>query len=76
MPRESVAWSLTTVAVSKLRVGNPVGNGTSVAVAVFVEVAKTVGVSDPLGMAEMVGLGVMVAGPGVQVIKVTLSAPL
>ena len=79
MPRESVAWSLTTVAVSKLRVGNPVGKGAFVAVGVSVGVAKRVGVREPFGVpgiAELVGVSVMVAGAGVQVIKLTLSAPL
>lgn len=51
---------ITVVAVSKLRVGNEVGNGVLVGTGVLVGVAEAVGVNEPAG---------------VHVIKTTLSAP-
>jgi hypothetical protein len=68
---ERVAGRRTTVAVSKLRVGNPVGKGISVSVAV----GEIVSVAESAGIAEPFGVGVLVVGPGVQVIKVIPSAP-
>src|SRR6185503_7484612 len=52
---------ITTVGVSKLRVGNSVGKGVRVGAGVAVDVSEAVGVSEPAG---------------VQVIKTRLSAPL
>ena len=61
------------MAVSKLRVGNPVGKGISVPVAVGeIEIA---GVAELAGVAEPSGVDVLVVSPGVQVIKVIPSAP-
>ena len=49
---ERVAGRRTTVAVSKLRVGNPVGKGISVSVAVV----EIVSVAESAGIAELFGL--------------------
>src|SRR5215203_6567220 len=65
--------TMVAVLTSRLSVGNPVGKGASVSVAV----GEIVGVGESVGItiAEGFGVDVRVGGPGVQVIKVTLSAP-
>ena len=72
--REKVGkTTMVAVLKSKLNVGNPVGKGASVSVAV----GEIVGVGESVGItiAEGFGVDVRVGGPGVQVIKMTVSAP-
>ena len=70
-----MAGRTTVVGVSKLRVGNPVGKGASVAVGVEEAVGEAVGKGVLVGVSEPLGVEVKVGGAGVQVIKVMLSAP-